>query len=137
MCVCGCHFFYGPFCGFEGKPNLKKKLCFLGPPAVPFYSFFGEGSPTEIDYRKMGSNFSIGGSSFSALYVGYLLNKSGVPEQKHPMVYSRMIWLKSRPAFQSHYTGSCTWKMYVFRRSCLVPGQREDSQRAESAACCR
>ena len=29
---------------------------FPGPPAVPFYRFFlGEGSPTKIDYRKMGT----------------------------------------------------------------------------------
>ena len=27
----------------------------LGPPVVPFYPFFGEGSPTKIDYRKKGS----------------------------------------------------------------------------------
>ena len=27
-------------------------LLLLGPPVVPFYPFFGEGSPTKIDYRK-------------------------------------------------------------------------------------
>ena len=34
----------------------------LGPPVVPFYPFFGEGSPTKGDYSKKGypySNFSI------------------------------------------------------------------------------
>ena len=30
----------------------------LGPPVVPFYPFFGEGSPTKLDYRKkMGTLF--------------------------------------------------------------------------------
>ena len=28
---------------------------FLGPPEVPFYPFLGEGSPTNIDYRKKGT----------------------------------------------------------------------------------
>ena len=35
-----------------------------GPPVVPFYPVFGEGSPTKIDYRKKGcsySNLSTGG----------------------------------------------------------------------------
>ena len=27
----------------------------LGPPVVPFYPFFGEGSPTKIDHRKRGT----------------------------------------------------------------------------------
>ena len=38
----------------------------LGPPVVPFYPFFGEGSPTTIVYRKNGypySNLSTGGPS--------------------------------------------------------------------------
>ena len=30
----------------------KSHLRHLGPPAVPFYPFVGEGSPTKIDYRK-------------------------------------------------------------------------------------
>ena len=29
----------------------------LGPPVVPFYPFFGEGSPTKIDYRKKGTGY--------------------------------------------------------------------------------
>ena len=28
------------------------RLRWLGPPVVPFYPFFGEGSPTKMDYRK-------------------------------------------------------------------------------------
>ena len=27
----------------------------LGPAVVPFYLFFGEGSPTKIDYRRRGT----------------------------------------------------------------------------------
>ena len=35
----------------------RKAVCrLLGPPVVPFYPFFGEGSPTtKIDYRKKGA----------------------------------------------------------------------------------
>ena len=32
---------------------LQRSL--LGPPVVPFYPFWGEGSPTKIDYRKKGT----------------------------------------------------------------------------------
>ena len=32
-----------------------RHLANLGPPVVPFYSFFGEGSPTKIDYRRKGT----------------------------------------------------------------------------------
>ena len=35
---------YVPFWWFE--------LAHVGPPVVPCYPFFGEGSPTKIDYRK-------------------------------------------------------------------------------------
>ena len=31
------------------------RLYHLGPSVVPFYPFLGEGSPTEIDYRKQGT----------------------------------------------------------------------------------
>ena len=34
-------------------PPNKSVVC-LGPAVVPFYPFLGEGSPTEIDYRKNG-----------------------------------------------------------------------------------
>ena len=37
------------------------ECCQLGPPVVPFYPSFGEGSPTNIDYRKKGYPFSTGG----------------------------------------------------------------------------
>ena len=40
------------------------KLRLLGPPVLPFYLFFGEGSTTKIDYRQKGypySNLSTGG----------------------------------------------------------------------------
>ena len=32
--------------------SLNYKVCQLGPPVVPFYPFFGEGSPTEIDKKR-------------------------------------------------------------------------------------
>ena len=32
--------------------NDKTIINHLGPPVVPFYPFFEEGSPTKIDYRK-------------------------------------------------------------------------------------
>ena len=35
---------------FGGRLRLN-----LGPPVVPFYPFWGEGSPTKIDYRKKGT----------------------------------------------------------------------------------
>ena len=33
----------------------KRGNVYLGPPVVPFYPFFGEGSPTKIDDRKKGT----------------------------------------------------------------------------------
>ena len=45
---------------FYGRGTLIR----LGPPVVPFYPFWGEGSPTKIDYRKKWdpySNLSTGG----------------------------------------------------------------------------
>ena len=39
------------FC-FSSLRCLGKRL---GPPVVPFYPFFGEGSPSKIDYRKTGT----------------------------------------------------------------------------------
>ena len=33
---------------------LRWSSC-LGPPVVPFYPFWGEGSPTKIDYSKKGT----------------------------------------------------------------------------------
>ena len=38
----------GEFCCF----TFALENVLLGPPVVPFYPFFGEGSPTKIDYRK-------------------------------------------------------------------------------------
>ena len=37
-------------------PHFKRNFPFLGPPVVPFYTFLGEGSPTNIDYRKRGTH---------------------------------------------------------------------------------
>ena len=34
------------------KKTLPQQISRLGPPVVPFYPFWGEGSPTQIDYRK-------------------------------------------------------------------------------------
>ena len=45
----------------------RRTLHSLGPPVAPFYPFFGEGSPTKIDYRKNKYPYSIlstGGPSF-------------------------------------------------------------------------
>ena len=39
---------------FSIGPTRSETL-FLGPPVVPFYPFLREGSPTKIDYRKMGT----------------------------------------------------------------------------------
>ena len=36
----------------KSAKQLARSRLHLGPPVVPFYSFFGEGSPTKIDYRK-------------------------------------------------------------------------------------
>ena len=30
-------------------------ILYLGPPVVPFYTFSGQGSPTNIDYRRKGT----------------------------------------------------------------------------------
>ena len=35
------------------KRELQLNFAYLGP--VPFYPFFGEGSPSKIDYRKEGT----------------------------------------------------------------------------------
>ena len=35
--------------------SLFKGNLHLGPPVVPFFPFFGEGSLTKIDYRKKGT----------------------------------------------------------------------------------
>ena len=35
--------------------GLVGRVPLLGPPVVPFYPFFGEGSPTKIDYSKKGT----------------------------------------------------------------------------------
>ena len=59
-----------------GKASRKLEICplsmvdrslvpgfcgVLGPPVVPFYPFLGEGSPTNIDYRKKGTLISRSG----------------------------------------------------------------------------
>ena len=36
----------------KGPKTSMSCLQLLGPPVVPFYPFFGEGSPIEIDYRE-------------------------------------------------------------------------------------
>ena len=55
--------------GCEGiRMDCGGLVGFLGPRGVPFYPFWGEGSPTKIDYRKKGylySNLSTGGPSFT------------------------------------------------------------------------
>ena len=40
-----------PYLGFEPILSIFQ----LGPPAVPFYPFLGEGYPTKIDYIKKGT----------------------------------------------------------------------------------
>ena len=48
-------------------------LCiYLGPPVVPFYPFWGEGSPTKIDHTKKGypySSLSTGGPRYIYIYM--------------------------------------------------------------------
>ena len=39
--------------------SWERDQSLLGPPVVPFYPFLGEGSPTEIDYRKKRYPYSI------------------------------------------------------------------------------
>ena len=40
---------------FSWSLLLTLKNSWLGPPVVPLYPFFGEGSPAKIDYRKKGT----------------------------------------------------------------------------------
>ena len=47
---------YGHCLGVYRFSGQQRKLGnLLGPPVVPFYPFLGEGSPTKIDYRKVGT----------------------------------------------------------------------------------
>ena len=50
--VCGGRAFE-PRCKPRRRSGSAWVSC-LGPPVVPFYTFFGEGSPAKIDYRKEG-----------------------------------------------------------------------------------
>ena len=53
----------------------------LGPPVVPFYPFFGEGSPTKIDYRiklvPSYSNLSTGGPRKPEVFSRVFLQNRG------------------------------------------------------------
>ena len=52
-----------------GKAGLEPRVATcLGPPVVPFYPFWGEGSPTKIDYGKRG-NLSTGGSRWQGRWM--------------------------------------------------------------------
>ena len=69
----------------------------LGPPVVPFLTpFFGEGSPTKIDYRKgyPYSNLSTGGPSCGCMpsYLGQWLLLWCFVGGTHPSLHAR-IWL--------------------------------------------
>ena len=61
-------------------PTLGNEGEELGPPVVPFLNpFWGEGSPTKIDYRKKGypfSSLSTGGPREGTAQVGLLLSFS-------------------------------------------------------------
>ena len=43
------------YCLWLGMPSCKRRAIETRSPVVPFYVFWGEGSPTKIDYRKKGS----------------------------------------------------------------------------------
>ena len=65
------------FWTFKGGNSVGHRESCLGPPVVPFYPFPGEGSPTEIDYRKKGALIAaLAPRSFS---LGPLLGASTKP----------------------------------------------------------
>ena len=77
--------------------NGFSRLPFLGPPAVPFYPFVGEGSPTKIDHRKSKnkypySNLSTRGPSFIGSF-GQVSFLWGILEK------SIRVWGSSIPPF--------------------------------------
>ena len=75
---------YGYGLGFV-KPGFKMGC--LGPSVVPFYPFFGGGSPTKTDYGKKGTliqNLSTGGPRMGCggirLGLGWLPTTPGSPK---------------------------------------------------------
>ena len=65
------------------------RVPFLGLPVLPFYPFWGQGSPTKIDYGKKlvptYSNLSAGGPSFSPSRRFFLLlERPGIPRSTVP-----------------------------------------------------
>ena len=50
-----CWTYYISFRGLKQEEMEAYPLERLGPPVVPFLPFFGEGSPTKLDYRRKGT----------------------------------------------------------------------------------
>ena len=71
---------------------LETKKQPLGPPAVPFHPFSGEGSPTQIDYTEKGwypySNLSTGGPGRES---------------------TQCSLLEASPSYTLRQNGTCSW----------------------------
>ena len=98
-----CHLFVGRFHQYftSHPPNrIEHQATRLGPPVVVYYLFWGEGSPTKIDYRKKWypySNLSTGGPTRRWSFVMSCCRRSG----RH----FELIPLKDQPGrLRVHFT---------------------------------
>ena len=75
-------------------------LWMLGPPVVPFYHCFGEGSPAKIDYRKgyPYSNLSTGGPRMAF---------KGNPKKLKPDFLERDLICDGNQPIWTSWKGSC------------------------------